>query len=83
MNVHFFQDTSLFKAEEFLKECVMAVQFDHPNVLSLIGVSILREEAIPLMVMPYMENGDVKSFVQSKRGDEIEVTTFPKVILCS
>ena len=59
----------------------MAVQFDHPNVLGLIGVSILREEVIPLMVMPYMQNGDVKSFVQSKRGDEIEVTTFPKVIL--
>ena len=79
MKPFFLQDTSFFKAEEFLKECVLAVRFDHPNVLRLIGVSIMKEEAIPLKVMPYMQNGDVKSFVKSKRGGELDVTKFPEV----
>ena len=75
----FHQDLLHFKVEEFLKECVIAVKFDHPNVLQLIGVSIMKEETVPLMVMPYMQNGDVKSFVQSKRGNTIKVDTFPEV----
>ena len=29
--------------------------------------------------MPYMQNGDVKSFVKSKRGNELDVTIFPEV----
>ena len=37
---------------DFIKECNIAKNFDHPNVLSLIGVCIIPEEAVPLMVMP-------------------------------
>ena len=47
--------------------------------MSLIGVSIILEEGIPLMVLPYMHHGDVKSFVKSKRGNKIEVNEFPEV----
>ena len=39
----------------------------------------MKEEAIPLKVMPYMQNGDVKAFVKSKRGGELDVTKFPEV----
>ena len=74
-------DTS--KTEEFIKECIIAKRFIHPNVMSLIGVSYIKEEAVPLMILPFMYNGDVKSFVKSKRGNEmnfIKVTEFPKVV---
>ena len=64
-----------------MKECIFTKKFDHPNVLSLIGVSQIKEEGIPLMVLPYMCNGDVKSFLQSKRGDAVEVVKFPEVQL--
>jgi len=35
--------------------------------LGLIGVSIIKKEALPLMILPYMHNGDIKSFLKSKR----------------
>ena len=31
------------------------------------------------MIMPFMENGDVKLFLKSKRGDIIIIDDFPKV----
>ena len=68
-------------AEDFIKECNIAKKIDHPNVLSLVGVCIIPEESVPLMVMPYMHHGDVKSFVKSKRGNTIKVEKFPLVML--
>jgi len=71
--------TSFAKTEEFIKECIISKQFDHPNVLGLIGVSIIQREALPLMILPYMHNGDVKSFLRSKRGGVICVSNYPEV----
>ena len=68
-------------AEDFIAECNIAKKFDHPNVLSLIGVCFIPEESMPLMVMPYMHHGDVKSFVKSKRGNSIKVEEYPMVWL--
>ncbi|XP_065919836.1 tyrosine-protein kinase receptor TYRO3-like isoform X4 [Dysidea avara] len=69
--------TEIAKTEEFIKECIIAKQLDHPNVLGLIGVSIIKREALPLMILPFMHNGDVKSFVKTKRGGVLEVNDFP------
>jgi len=64
-----------------MKECITTKRFDHPNVLGLIGVSVIQKEAIPLMILPYMHNGDVRSFVISKRKSKnpLEMTDFPVV----
>ena len=76
-------DFSSSTAENFIKECNIANKFDHPNVLSLIGVCIIPdpEESVPLMVMPYMHHGDVRSFIKSKRADNIKADEFPPVFL--
>ena len=73
------------KTEEFIKECITTKKFGHPNVLSLIGVSYIKGESVPLMILPFMHNGDIKSFVKAKRGKELELNEFPKVnsfVLC-
>ena len=72
-------DLSSSHTKEFIKECTIAQKFNHPNVLSLIGVSVVPKEAILLMVLPFMSHGDVKSFLKSKRGGKIEVNNFPEV----
>ena len=69
------------KTEQFIKECITAKHFNHPNVLSLIGVSYIKGEAVPLMILPFMHNGDVKTFLESKRGNLLEVNEYPKVII--
>ena len=48
-------------------------------MLSLIGVSIVPEDDIPLMVMPYMLHGDVKSYLKSQRGDSLDADRLPNV----
>ena len=76
-----FIDFSLQTAENFIKECNIANKFNHPNILSLIGVCIIPEEAVPLMVMPYMHHGDIRSFIKSKRENNINIEEFPAVRL--
>lgn len=38
--------------------------FEHPNVLSLIGV-VVSEEGLPMFVIPYMERGDLKHLLKN------------------
>jgi len=37
--------------------------FSHPHILSLIGV--IFKEGKPFVVLPYMENGDLKKFISN------------------
>ena len=41
-------------------------KFDHPNVLKLIGVCLDGGPA-PYMIMPFMENGSLLSYLQRER----------------
>ena len=72
-------DISSPNVEKFIEECIVTSKLDHPNVLSLIGVSINPEDATLHMIMSFMHHGDVKSFLKSKRGDMIEFDHFPTV----
>ena len=74
-----FAASSLLSVEEFITECNITKKFNHPNVLSIIGVSHTPEESVPLMVLPYMHHGDVKSFLTSRRGIRINMTEYPEV----
>ena len=43
-------------------------EFDHPNVLTLIGVCLDGGPA-PLLVMPFMFNGSLLSYLKKKRDE--------------
>ena len=55
--------------EEFISESAIMLDFDHPNVLSLLGVCFDTEQQLPLIILPYMANGDLKSYLLNRRGD--------------
>ena len=42
-------------------------KFDHPNVMGLIGVSLSNKT--PFLVMPYMANGCLLSYLRKKRAE--------------
>ena len=50
--------------EEFVTKSALILNFDHPNVLGLLGICF-AQDIVPLIVLPYMENGDLQSFLRS------------------
>ena len=51
--------------KEFLEEALIMKGLDHVNVLSLFGICFLRDK--PHVVLPFMANNDLLSFVRDAR----------------
>ena len=43
------------------------LSFDHPNVMSLIGLCL--DTGVPLIIMPFMANGSVQEYVERHKED--------------
>ena len=59
-------DESLVK--ELILECNKMSTFDHPNVLGVLGVCLDGGPA-PFIVMPFMFNGSLLSYLKKHRDD--------------
>ena len=55
------------KIEKIMEESVKMRQFNHPHVMNLIGVCLNAGPA-PYIVMPYMANGSLLSYVKRERS---------------
>uniref|UniRef100_A0A452H894 receptor protein-tyrosine kinase n=1 Tax=Gopherus agassizii TaxID=38772 RepID=A0A452H894_9SAUR len=60
--------------EDFLSEAVCMKEFDHPNVMKLLGVCLQSTESegypSPVVILPFMKHGDLHSFLlYSRLGD--------------
>ena len=51
-------------AEKFLREALTMSDFQHKNVLSLVGITL--KDGQPHIIVPLMEQGDLKSYVASR-----------------
>ena len=54
--------------EELLRECAKMSAFDNPHVLTVKGVC-LDGGPLPYIIMPYMANGSLLSFLKKERAD--------------
>ena len=52
--------------DDLRKECLKMSEFNHPNVLTLIGVCLDGGPA-PYIIMPFMENGSLLSYLKKER----------------
>ena len=54
---------------------------NHPNVLPILGVCLEsnHESKLPFMLLPFMVNGDLKSYLKKKRKNTTCVDQLPKV----
>ena len=66
-----------------LHETILMKDFDHPNVLNVLGVGINsdNENGLPFIVLPFMVNGDLKTYLKSKRQKPGVVDQLPKVCI--
>lgn len=53
--------------------------FDHPNVLGLIGICLNTADRVPYIVLQYMANGDLRTFLKNKRAGRTSVKELPQV----
>ena len=54
--------------ESFLQEGLIMKDFKHHHVLTLIGVSF-EEDGSPIVVLPFMENGDLLSYIRDEKNN--------------
>lgn len=55
-------DVSRREIEQFIQEAMIMKDFDHPNVLTLIGLCF-PDNGSPLVVIPFMANGDLRNYI--------------------
>ena len=53
------------ETDEFLCEATRMKMFDHPNVLSLLGIAIYEDK--PCVLLPFMSNGDLRTYMRNNQ----------------
>ena len=49
-----------------LNESILMKNFEHPNVLNILGVGLDAETRLPFVLLPFMVNRDLKTYLESK-----------------
>ena len=63
----------------FLAESLIMKDFHHPHILGLLGVCFNAPDGSPYIVLPFMANGSVSTYLKEKRAHVLDVNSFPKV----
>ena len=66
--------------ESFLKEGIVMKNFNHPHVLSLLGLCLGYKKE-PMVILPFMANGDLRSYIKAKNRVGVNGGIFLKVVL--
>ena len=53
-----------------INEALLMSDINHPNIMRIVGVAIDADVGLPLLVMPYMENGDLQSYLRKFRYED-------------
>ena len=66
--------------KDLVAESTIMESFHHPNVLPLLGVCIENDgEDVLKIIMPFMANGDLKTFLKQNRVSPNNTQEYPKV----
>ena len=65
--------------KSFIEESVLMCSFNHPHVLGMLGIC-LDTVLSPHLLLPYMVNGDLRTFMRNKRDvAKASDTGYPEV----
>jgi len=78
---NFAGDNSMGSLKSLLHEIILMKNFHHPNVLNILGVGFDTdsEGGRPFIILPFMVNGDLKTFLKNKRQKAKIVDHLPQV----
>ena len=54
--------------KQIVEESKIMTNFDHPNVMKMLGVAITKQKSL-YVVMPYMSQGSLLSYLRKHRAD--------------
>ena len=54
-------------------------QFDHPNIVGLLGVCLDTPDGYPYLILPYMVNGSIRDYLKDKRVQPTNLAVLPEV----
>ena len=54
----------------FLNEALIMKDFDHPNVLTLIGITMDKGE-FPMVILPFMHHGALLTYIRDENNVNI------------
>lgn len=60
--------TSSHEGRKFLEEALRMREFDHPNIVRLIGIALDKED-MPLVVLPFMKHGDLLTYIRDEHNN--------------
>ena len=67
---------------ELVGEMFIMKNFDHPNVLSLLGACVdMNDDDMLKMILPFMSNGDLKNYLRTNRLDPTNTEQLTKVCI--
>ncbi len=64
--------------EDFIHEASTMRQFDHPNILSVYGVSVHNDK--PCVLLPLMSNGDLQKYLKDHNSVRISFAVFCSMV---
>ena len=79
----FIKDTQGMYRElkAFIEESALMCSFNHPHVLGMVGICLDTAQS-PYLLLPYMTNGDLRTFLRNKRGSSKDSDDgYPEVLL--
>ena len=56
-------------------------QFDHPNIVGLLGVCFDTPDGYPYLIIPFMVNGNIRDYLKDKRVHPTNTAALPDVCL--
>ena len=62
-----------------LNESLLMKEFDHPNIVGLLGVCFDTPDGYPYLILPFMANGNIKDYLKDKRVHTTNIATLPEV----
>ena len=54
-------------------------EFDHPNIVGVLGVCFDTPDGYPYLILPFMANGNIKDYLKDKRVQPTNTATLPEV----
>lgn len=72
------QDLDQKMIEKFLQEGIAMKNFNHPHVLSLIGLCLGYKKE-PMVILPFMANGDLRTYVKDQ--SKVTIKSIKKLLI--